>query len=68
MNETTITVKGMTCGGCVQSVENGLSRLPGVSEVRVDLASGHVKIRHESPVIDRAVIAAAVDQLGFDLA
>ncbi len=37
--QITLTVEGMTCGGCVKSVTNVLSRLNGVSEVNVDLAN-----------------------------
>ena len=41
---STIQVKGMTCGGCVRTVERILSKVEGVEAVRVDLASGRVEI------------------------
>lgn len=37
--QVTLTVEGMTCGGCVKSVTNVLSRLSGVSDVVVDLSN-----------------------------
>jgi copper chaperone len=36
--QATYQVVGMTCGHCVQSVTTELSRLPGVSEVAVDVS------------------------------
>ena len=36
---TTLPITGMTCAGCVSSVEKGLTRLEGVGEVSVNLAT-----------------------------
>lgn len=44
MNILTLTVSGMSCMGCVNSVKNLVSALPGVSGVQVDLASGRVDV------------------------
>ena len=32
-----VTIKGMTCGGCVKTVEKALSTIAGVQEVSVSL-------------------------------
>ncbi len=45
---TTITVSGMTCGHCVNSVTEELSKIAGVKEVKVDLDSGKVDITSEN--------------------
>lgn len=66
MSTTTVTVTGMTCGHCVQSVQNELAKVPGVDDVRVDLASGKVEISSTGP-LDAAVIAAAVDEAGYEV-
>ena len=42
--ETTLTVVGMTCGHCVNAVQQELSTLDGVSDVRIDLESGRVEV------------------------
>ncbi|MDW5562083.1 MAG: heavy-metal-associated domain-containing protein [Methanomassiliicoccus sp.] len=44
MEEVTINVKGMKCGGCAKRVEEGLKTLPGVSAVAVDLKGAKVKV------------------------
>src|SRR5204862_300785 len=47
---STYTVTGMTCSHCVQAVTGELSSLPGVADVRVDLASGAVTVTSEAPL------------------
>jgi copper chaperone len=60
-----ILVKGMTCNHCVQSVTAALTKLPGITGVRVDLSAGRVS--YENPDgVERDRIAAAVRQAGFD--
>ena len=39
-----IKVEGMTCQGCVRSVEKKLSGLAGVSGAQVDLAAGKATV------------------------
>jgi copper chaperone len=70
MSSTTISVIGMTCGHCVTAVRTELSRLPGVTDVAIDLHAGSV-----SPVVITSatdltpeVIAGAVDEAGYALA
>jgi len=63
----TYTVTGMTCSHCVQAVTGELSSLPGVEDVRVDLASGAVAVTSAAPLADNDV-RAAVDEAGYELA
>lgn len=63
----TIHVTGMTCGHCVAAVTDELTKVDGVTRVEVDLASGAVTIESAQPV-DRAVLAEAIDEAGYDLA
>ena len=61
------TVTGMTCDHCVRSVTEELAKVPGVTDVEVDLASGRVTLSSDQPV-DDAAVAAAVDEAGYELA
>jgi copper chaperone CopZ len=63
----TYTVTGMTCSHCVQAVTGELSSLPGVEDVRIDLASGAVAVTSTAPLADNDV-RAAVDEAGYELA
>lgn len=40
-----ISVPTIRCGGCMQKIEKGLTKLPGVSEARVNLSSKRVTVR-----------------------
>lgn len=63
---TSYTVVGMTCGHCVSAVTGELSKLPGVSEVRVDLETGTVDVTSTDPLpLDD--VKAAVDEAGYAL-
>jgi len=63
---TTFTVRGMTCAHCRRAVTEEISGVSGVESVTVDLASGTVTVTADRPV-DRADIAAAVDEAGYTL-
>lgn len=64
---TTFTVTGMTCGHCVGSVTEEVSKLDNVSTVDIDLASGAVTVHSDGPV-DPAAFAAAIDEAGYEVA
>ena len=63
---TTFTVAGMTCSQCERAVTQEISHVAGVQSVTVDLASGSVSVTTIASV-DRADIAAAVDEAGYTL-
>jgi copper chaperone CopZ len=67
MSTTTITVAGMTCGGCASSVRAELAAIPGVRAVDIDLPHGTVTIDSDAPV-DSADIHAAIEEAGYQLA
>jgi len=59
-------VSGMTCVHCVQTVSAELSKLAGVSGVRVDLAAGTATVSSARP-LPLAEVAAAIDEAGYEL-
>ena len=58
-----VKVKGMTCGQCVERVQNALNAQPG-TWATVDLASGTAHILAKS-AIDRDAIERAVEDAGY---
>jgi copper chaperone len=65
MEKLTIGIDGMTCGGCVLSVEKAIERVPGVKKVTVSLERKEALVEGER--LDRAKIGAAVEDAGYDL-
>jgi copper chaperone len=64
MDEVTLKVVGMSCGGCVTSVEKAASRVNGVEGVQVDLKGGTAKVRGRNLEVVRLV--AAIEDAGYD--
>jgi copper chaperone CopZ len=62
--EKVYSVTGMTCGHCVSAVTEELSRISGVSNVEIDLATGQVRVTSEAPLAESEV-RAAVDEAGY---
>ncbi|MGQ0520354.1 MAG: heavy-metal-associated domain-containing protein [Actinomycetota bacterium] len=67
MSTSVYTVTGMTCGHCVNAVTSELSKLPGVTAVDVDLASGSARVESTEP-LDVEAVRTAVDEAGYELA
>ncbi|MFI9507717.1 heavy metal-associated domain-containing protein [Nocardia sp. NPDC052566] len=63
----TVTVSGMTCGGCANKVRGAVESLPGVTDVEVDLATGTVTVDGDASV-ERDTVTAAVTELGYRVA
>ena len=66
MNEVTIKVEGMSCGGCVKNVTGVLKALPGVEEVQVSLENACATVRHDPAQTPVEALRAAVEDAGFD--
>jgi len=68
MTDTTVSlpIEGMTCVSCVGRVENALSKVEGVGEVSVNLATERAEVRLTSP-IDRMALIQAIRKTGFDV-
>jgi len=61
-----LTVNGMTCGHCAQTLTAALSALPGVESVEVDVTGGRATIQSEQP-LNTGTLEEAVREAGFDL-
>ncbi|MEQ8315991.1 MAG: cation-translocating P-type ATPase [Phycisphaerales bacterium] len=61
-----LRVDGMSCAGCVASVERSLKKAPGVRNAMVSLAGGSALVEGES--LDAEALAGSVRDAGFDAA
>jgi copper chaperone len=66
MNEVTIKVEGMSCGGCVRNVTGVLKAMPGVSEAEVSLDGACARVRYDPAQVTPEQMRAAVEAAGFD--
>ncbi len=60
------TVSGMTCRHCVQSVEEEVREVAGVTGVEVELDTGRLAVSGEG--VDDDAVRAAVREAGYEVA
>ncbi len=60
---TTITVEGMSCGHCEQTVEEALEEVSGVTAVTVDRESEQASVDGEAEV---TALVEAVEDAGYN--
>jgi copper chaperone len=66
MDAMQLSIEGMTCGHCAQSVTKELSQVVGIEQVDVDQPAGLAKVEYTgSP--SEAELAAAVSKAGYKL-
>ncbi len=65
MEKLELNITGMTCGGCVRSVQKKLAGLPGVSSAKVDLAAAEAVVEFDSSATGAGAMVAAVAAIGF---
>ncbi|VDK34299.1 unnamed protein product [Taenia asiatica] len=61
-----ITIQGMTCSSCVNSIETALKKLPGVTSASVALATKRGKVVFDSRLVGARSILKAIENMGFD--
>ena len=63
--ETLLALPSAHCAACIQSVEAGLTALPGITDARVNLTLRRVRVRH-TPQITPDEMIAHLAKLGFE--
>lgn len=58
-----LTVEGMSCGGCEQTVERAVTSVNGVTHATVDRTTNQVIV--EGDDLDETVIVCAVEDAGY---
>lgn len=66
--EITISIEGMSCNHCVNSVKKGISALSGVKSVDVSLEKKSAKISYNEAKLEAKDIVKCVNELGFKAA
>ncbi|KAG0221842.1 hypothetical protein BGX31_009510, partial [Mortierella sp. GBA43] len=61
-----LQVHGMTCASCVNSIENGLSKTPGIISASVSLTLQAAKVEYDNQVIGVRDIVEIISDMGFD--
>jgi copper chaperone len=62
-----LAVAGMTCDHCASAVRAEISKLPGVTDVDVDVAAGTVRITGD-PLPGDTPLREAIEEAGYEFA
>jgi len=61
----TLAVEGVHCAGCIRKIENGLAKLPGVIDARINFTQRRLAVDWRDNEIDAAGIIKAVEDIGY---
>lgn len=62
-----LTVSGMTCSHCENSIKKAVGILVGVDSVSVNLRSKKVNVEYDPTKVSLAAIAEAIKEQGYDV-
>ena len=68
MQTITLKVEGMSCGGCVASVERVLKSVPGVVVTKVQLSPGLAEVSFDPARTGVPALKTAIEAAGYDIA
>ncbi len=66
MQTVNIKIDGMTCDGCVKSVEQALSVIQGVKKIKVDLEKRSATVSFAHSSTNTQALINAIEDAGFD--
>ncbi|MUG47251.1 copper chaperone CopZ [Paenibacillus woosongensis] len=67
MEQTTLHVKGMSCGHCINSIEGNVGKLNGVESVKVNLNEGTVAVSFDPKAVSLKEIKEVIDEQGYEV-
>jgi copper chaperone len=68
MDHLTLTVKGMSCGGCETAVKRAVSLVEGVSNVTASHRDERVTLDYDPERVTRAAVEKAIRRAGYQVA
>ena len=60
----TVKIKGMSCQHCVGSTKQALEKIPGISDVKVDLEKGEATYQGN---VESKLVKEAITKIGFEV-
>ncbi|GAU76058.1 heavy metal translocating P-type ATPase [Fusibacter sp. 3D3] len=66
MNNEKYNVSGMTCAACSLAIEKSVSKLDGITEVKVNLITNTMAVSYDGDLLDPDAIIKAVEKAGYE--
>lgn len=64
--ELELAIEGMTCASCVKRVEKALTRVPGVAQAQVNLATERALVAYDPAAARPDALVEAVVKMGYE--
>lgn len=64
-SKLSLQITGMTCAACAARLEKGLSRLAGVSQASVNLATGKASLVYDPAQLTLPQILQKIEEIGY---
>lgn len=61
-----VNILGMTCHSCVKSIEDRISSLKGIVNIKVSLEQGSATVRYVPSVMNLQQICLQIEDMGFE--
>src|ERR1700688_4189792 len=61
----TLAIEGVGCAGCIRKIENGLTKLPGIIDARLNFTQRRLAVDWRNDEIDAAGIIEAIEGIGY---
>ena len=68
MAKVILDVPDISCEHCQRAIEGDLSKLQGISQVKVDIPQQTVLVYYDPQLITRDQIVAELDEIGYPIA
>src|SRR5665648_276545 len=65
MNKETLKITGMTCASCSARIEKVVSKMEGVEQISVNLATEKATILYDSKLTDISSIKSRIEKTGY---
>lgn len=66
VTQTTVAIKGMTCGACTSAVEGAFKGVDGVKSFSISLLSERAVLEHDASKLSAQQIVDKIEDCGFD--
>lgn len=67
MTTISLTVRGMSCNHCVNSIEGAVGKISGVESVKVDLGSNQVTVSYDEATVSVELLKETIEDQGYDV-
>lgn len=66
-SKTVLRIKGMSCSSCELKIENALSKVEGVRQVKASLGKSMAKVEYDPSKVTPEQLAGVIQKLGYEV-